>query len=213
MKSRNLKTVHDLIVTNYRILSIGPGKYLHTFTPRTTGTKYQFVANSTPVLVEGRRYNIGFETTSKGENVVDVDVLSPTDQVNPVISYIAAREFSRAIELSNRQKNDDRVSHSATDGYYWGKKYAWRKYGLVISRDAFDAYLADIKHPFVECVTQDPDTPHLRSSSIAYLDEGLELAISRLVETSVKEGGRYFKSPLYSKRFSIRGLAAITDKK
>lgn len=42
MKSRDLKTIHDLIATNYQKLDLGNGRFLHTFQPATTDTTYQF---------------------------------------------------------------------------------------------------------------------------------------------------------------------------
>jgi len=45
MKSRELKTIYDLIASNYQITEIDDGKFLHSFTPMTTDTKYQFIAN------------------------------------------------------------------------------------------------------------------------------------------------------------------------
>ena len=45
MKSRDLKTIHDLIATNYQKLDLWQWSLLHTFQPATTDTTYQFEAN------------------------------------------------------------------------------------------------------------------------------------------------------------------------
>lgn len=212
MKSRDLNTIHDLIVTDYTITKLGPSRYRHSFHPATTSTIYELEDNATPLLKEGHRYNIGFTADKAGRNIVDRSAISPTDMVNPVLSYAAARSYSLGIEATNKENNETRVTHAPTRGYYWGKKYAWRRYGLVIARNAFDQYLEEIGHPSIPCQTQDPDAG-FSSPSIAYADAGLEAAIDNLISTAVPAGDRYFKSPHYSKKFSIRGLSAITDKK
>lgn len=56
MKSRDLLTTHNLIASNYTITQIAPGKYLHTFTPATTSTVYEFEANAADVITEGEHY-------------------------------------------------------------------------------------------------------------------------------------------------------------
>ncbi len=212
MKSRELNTIHDLIVTDYTITKIAPSRYRHSFHPETTSTIYEFEANASPVLEDGRRYNIGFSVDQSGKHIVDRSSISPTDLVDPQQSYAAAKKFSKGIDITNRRNNDTRVTHGRVKGYYWGKKYAWRRYGLVIGRNAFDQYLEEIGHPSVTCQTQDPDTG-FSSVSTAYADVGLQTAIDELIRTAVTVDSRYFKSPLYRKKFSIRGLSAITDKK
>lgn len=212
MKSRELKTIHDMIVTDYTITSIGAGRYRHEFHPETTSTIYEFEANKTPLLKEGERYNIGFMTDSSGRNVVDTATISAASLTSANVSYLAAKAFSAGIEESNRAKNDERVSHKGR-GYHWGKKYAWRRYGLVISKNAFYSYMEEIRHPCVPCVTRDPDLGYSNQDSVAYADAGLEKAIDDLIQSAVKVTDRYYKSPLYSKQFQIRGVAAITDKK
>lgn len=212
MKSRDLNTIHDLIVTDYKVDKLGPSLYRHSFHPATTATIYEFEDNATPLLKEGHHYNIGFTVDAAGKNIVDRAAISPTDMVNPALSYAAAHSFSMGIAATNKENNDTRVTHARVEGYYWGKKYAWRRYGLVIGRNAFDQYLGEIGHPSIDCQTQDPDAG-FPNASIAYADAGLEAAIDRLIGTAVPSGDRYFKSPHYSKKFSIRGLSAITDKK
>jgi hypothetical protein len=103
----------------------------------------------------------------------------------------------------------------AQDGYCWGKKYAWREFGLVISKDAFYAYLKEIKHPKVECITRNPDMGFSNSGepSTAYKEEGLADAVNSLIASAVKMTKVRFKSPLYSKQFVIRVIEAITDKR
>jgi hypothetical protein len=212
MKSRELHTIHDLIVTDYTITKLGPSRYRHSFHPATTNTQYEFEANVEEALKNGHRYNIGFTVDSAGKNIVDPAAISPTDLVNPLLSYAAAQSYSKGIETTNKANNDTRVTHGPAKGYYWGKKYAWRRYGLVIGRYPFDQYLEEIGHPSITCQTGDPDAG-FSSDSTAYADAGLQAAIDKLISTAVPVGDRYFKSPHYSKKFSIRGLSAITDKK
>lgn len=213
MKSRDLKTIHDLIVSNYNIEPIANDKFKHTFTPMTTDTVYTFYANGSPEIEEGEHYNIGYYTDDFGDNIVDISCLSKCSSINPKFSYAYACEISRGKHKINKQKNNDRVTHKATDGYYWGKKYAWREYGLVISKEAFYAYLNEVGHPQVECYTENPDMPYSNSPSIAYKDEGLKKAMEDLINTAVKVTNTKYKSPLYSKQFAIKGIEAITDKK
>lgn len=213
MKSRDLLTIHDLIASNYSILRLPSGKYLHKFTPATTETIYEFEANSTPVITMGERYNIGYSVDSNGRNIVELSALCPSSQINPMFSFLSAQHIARGNLSIEKAKNDVRVSHSATDGYYWGKKYAWRMFGTVISKDAFYQYLDEIQHPSVPCVTRDPDLPYDHSESKAYKEEGLEEAMCNLISSATKSSAAYYKSPLYSKKFSIKGVKAITDKK
>ncbi len=213
MKSRELSTIHDLIASNYTISLLSPGRYLHTFTPANTSTVYEFEANATPVIDEGEHYNIGYIVNGLGKNIVDTAALSKTSKVNPKLSYAVSKQIANEKYKEERAKNDQRVSHNATDGYYWGKKYAWRMFGTAIARNAFDEYLAEIGHPSVPCTTQDPDRPFANDQSIAYKENGLQDAIDMLFDTAVKVTPAYYKSPHYSKKFAIRGISAITDKK
>lgn len=214
MKSRELFTTHDLIVTNYMILSLSEDKYLHQFTTKTTGTLYKYISNNdSPIVEENGRYNVGYSKNQQGENVLELSALSKTSEVNPQISYLCAKKISEENHSVNKGKNDERVSHNKTDGYYWGKKYAWRRFGLMLSQNAFCKYLNEINHPSTRCTTSDPSTSHPPSESIAYKEEGLETAIEDLINSSTRQGNRYFKSPLYSAKFQIKGLKAITDKK
>lgn len=213
MKSRDLLTIHDLIASNYTITKLTSGSYLHQFTPATTGTVYEFVANATPAIVEGERYNIGYTVDSKGRNIIDLSALSLTSQVNPMLSFLAARQIAKGNYATEKAKNDQRVSHSAKDGYYWGKKYAWRMFGTVIAKEAFFQYLDEIGHPSVPCITSNPDLPYSNEPSTAYIDDGLEEAMRNLILSATKASSAYFKSPLYSRKFTIKGINAITDKK
>lgn len=213
MKSRELFTIHDLIASNYKITKMASGKYLHQFTPATTGTIYEFEANATPVVTEGERYNIGYTVDSRGRNIIDLSALCPTSQVNPMLSFLAAQHIARGNHATEKAKNDDRVSHSATDGYYWGKKYAWRMFGTVIAKEAFFQYLDEIGHPSIPCITRDPDLPYSNDQSTAYAEQALEDAIKNLIASATKASDAYFKSPLYSKKFTIKGINALTDKK
>ncbi|MFM4731591.1 hypothetical protein [Aeromonas salmonicida] len=207
MKSRELLTTPVLIVTNYRVVPHPDGKFLHSFTPENTDTIYQLIANQEPVFIEGQRYNIGF-SVEDGLNWVDVSATAKADDVDPHKSLYVSRllgEEKRAVET---QKSDDRVKHSATDGHYLGKKYAWRIYGMAVARNTFDSYLADISHPCVPCLTEG-------SPSIAYKEDGLADAMDALILTATRVGGNRFKSPLLpsKKWFQIKGISAITDKK
>ena len=213
MKSRDLFTIHDLIASNYTITKLASGKYLHKFTPANTSTVYEFEANATPVVTEGERYNIGFSVDSKGRNIIDLSALSLTSVVNPMLSFLAAQQIAKGNYAVEKAKNDQRTIHTATDGYYWGKKYAWRMFGTVIAQEAFYSYLEEIGHPSVPCITRDPNLPFSNDQSTAFKDDGLEVAMRNLIASAVKVSGAYFKSPLYSKKFTIKGINAITDKK
>lgn len=213
MKSRELKTIHNLIVSNYEMTSIGNGKFIHTFTPQTTDTVYSFEANGIPELEEGAHYNIGYYEDGD-KKIIDRSSTSKADRINPLFSYACAKEFSEEEKISNKNKNDTRVTHSETDGYYWGKKYAWRQFGLAIPKEAFYKYLEEINHPFTKCQTINPDLPFSRNEdSIAYKEEGLDEAIQNLLFSAKNATKVYFESPYYSKRFSIRAPQSITDKK
>lgn len=213
LKSRDLHTIHDLIASNYTITKLDNGRHLHQFTPATTSTIYEFEANSAPVITEGERYNIGFTIDSDGRNIIDLSALSPTSKVNPRLSFEAAQHIANGNRSIEKAKNDQRVTHAKVKGYYWGKKYAWRMFGTVISKDAFYAYLEEINHPSIPCITRDPDHPQSNDESIAYAEAGLEQAIFKLIDTAEKASSAYYKSPLYSKKFSIKGISALTDKK
>ncbi|ENY3129603.1 hypothetical protein ACFXAP_003681 [Vibrio cholerae] len=214
MKSRDLNTIHDLIVTNYQFKSIGEGKFEHSFTPATTDTVYKFIANGSPELEEGERYNIGYYIDDNGDKIIDLSALSKNTEVNPIISLLFAKEIAKEKHAINKGKNDVRVHHDAIDGYYWGKKYAWREYGLVVPKQVSYDYLEEIDFPFVECETINPDLAFVSNEkSIAFKDEGLEKAIDDLIMSAKKVTKTYYKSPLFSRRFTIRGISAITDKK
>ncbi|WP_282130418.1 hypothetical protein [Pseudoalteromonas aliena] len=215
MKPRYLKTIYDLIVRDYKIEPIGNGKFIHSFKPATTNTVYKFEANGTPEVEEGERYNIGYYDDANGNKIIETSCLSKNTDVNPMLSYLYATKLSEGKHNVNKSKNDERVSHTAQDGYYWGKKYAWREFGLVISKDAFFAYLKEINHPKVECITRNPGMGFSNSGepSTAYKEEGLADAVNSLISSAVKITKVRFKSPLYSKQFVIRGIEAITDRK
>lgn len=213
MKSAELHTIYDVIVTDYRITPLPNGRAHHCFHPATTNTLYEFEANNTPVVVEGERYNIGFTVTAAGKNLIDQSALSPSSKVNPTLSYLFAQKLAEEKFQEEKAKNDTRVIHNATDGeYYWGKKYAWRMFGACIARDAFDSYLDEIGHPSTPCITRDPAKPYSNDQSVAYAETGLADAIENLISSAVKVG-RHYKSPLYSRQFTIKGINAITFKK
>ncbi|WP_127021280.1 hypothetical protein [Rheinheimera mangrovi] len=130
--------------------------------------------------------------------------------MNPSVSHYFARTLGEQLRKVETEKSDTRVSHSANDGHYLGKKYAWRIYGMSVARDTFDDYLEAIKHPKVNCFTEG-------SPSIAYKDVGIDVAMDNLIKSCVKVGkaGNRFSSHLLpaKKWFQVKGLTAITDKK
>ncbi len=207
MKSRELLTTPVLIVTGYKIVPHPGGKFLHSFTPETTNTVYQFIANQEPLLDEGERYNIGY-TVEDGLNWVDVSASAKADHVDQDKSYYVSRLLGEELREVETQKSDERVQHKARDGHYLGKKYAWRIYGMAVARDTFDTYMSDIGHPAVDCYTDG-------SPSIAYKETGLEEAMTALIKSATRVNGNRFQSPLLpsKKWFQIKGLSAITDKK
>ncbi|MGB2924821.1 MAG: hypothetical protein WBB82_05940 [Limnothrix sp.] len=213
MKSRDLNTIHDLIVTDYKIEPIGDGKFRHSFHPKTTNTIYEFVANGSPEVEEAQRYNIGYTVTSDGRNIIDMSCLSKNNEVNTMLSYLHAQSMSRNKHSINKKKNDDRVAYDKSQGYFWGPKYAWREYGLAIPQSAFRAYVEEIQHPSIQCVITNPDKPRQTTKTVAYADTGLEEAIEQLIQTAEKISNVHFKSPLYPQKFTIKGIDAITDKK
>lgn len=208
MKSRDLLTTPVLIVSNYEIALHPSGKFLHSFTPETTSTVYQFLANKEAVLKAGERYNIGYSVDDDGTNWVDVSATAKADDVDPQVSYYVASKLGKEGFAVETQKSDHRVTHKAKDGHYLGKKYAWRIYGMAVARDTFDAYLEEIKHPSVPCFTEG-------SRSVAYKEAGIETAMKALIKSTVRVGGNRFSSPLLpsKKWFQIKGISAITDKK
>ncbi|MFZ2269490.1 MAG: hypothetical protein WAV95_18095 [Azonexus sp.] len=180
---------------------------MHTFTPETTSTIYQFIANQEPLLDAGQRYNIGYEVRD-GRNWVDISATAKADLVDKNSSFYVAKTLGEQCRDVETQKSVQRVVHSAKDGRYLGKKYAWRIYGMAIAREAFDTYLEDIQHPSVPCYTED-------SPSVAYKEEGLAEAMEALRQSAVHINGNRFKSPLMPSKswFQIKGISAITDKK
>lgn len=215
MKPRFLNTIHDLVVSNYTINPrvLPNGKFQHTFTPLTTSTLYEFEEGNVPILVEGEHYSIGFEVIG-GRNVVDVSAIGKAGNFNKMLSYATAQQYSNNILLANQSKNDTRVNPNRVSGdYYWGKKYAWRRYGLFMAKDAFYDYLDEINHPAIDCITSNPAIGVTSNQqSKAYKDDGLEQVMYDLV-TSAVPVGRYFQSPHFSRKFQIRPIEAITDKK
>ncbi|EPR32968.1 hypothetical protein dsat_0409 [Alkalidesulfovibrio alkalitolerans DSM 16529] len=209
MRAREMYTQFDLIASNYTITDSG-GLFLHRFTPQGTDTIYQIETTSrSPVIVEGDRYDVGFKNVG-GIRIVDPSSICNSSKVSPKVSVIAAFQIGREIYNAERAKNDERVIHSERSGYWWGKKYAWRVYGLCLAKESFYKYLEEIRHPTVNCEMNNP--PHPRTKSIAYLDDGICDAVEELMETAVARG-RFYVSPKFSKNFSIKGINAMTDKK
>ncbi|WP_386340231.1 hypothetical protein O4D10_00765 [Xanthomonas citri pv. citri] len=207
MKSRELHTTPIVIVTGYRIIPHKAGRFLHSFTPETTSTVYQFIANREPLLEEGQRYNVGYNVDN-GVNWVDMSATAKADDVDKDNSYYVARMLGEELRESESSKSDTRVVHKANNGHYLGKKYAWRIYGMAIGRDTFDTYLEDIGHPSVDCFTEE-------SPSVAYKEDGLREAMEALIASAVHISDNRFSSPLVpsKKWFQIKGISAITDKK
>ena len=210
MKSRDLKTIPVLIVTNYTTKPNSSEDFLHSFTPHNARTVYQFFSEqNTPLLEEGKAYNIAY-TEVGGANLVSIKDCAKADLVVPSESHRVARRFGEERRTEETKKSNNRVTHSATDGAYLGRKYAWRIYGMAVAREIFDAYLAEIKHPYVNCITKG-------TSSIAYLDEGIDKAMEALIESCVRveDEGNRFKSDLLPGKdwFTVKGIEAITDKK
>jgi hypothetical protein len=206
MKSRTLRTTPIIIVTNYQIEPHASGQFLHSFTPESAATPYQFIANVEPLLVSGERYNVGYELRD-GINWVDISATAKANEVDPNKSFYVSRLFGEEIRAIETKKSHDRVRHAAIDGEYLGKKYAWRIYGMSLPQDAFDAYMRDTQHRHVRCFTD--GTP-----SIAYKEEGLDGAVKALISSAIRITGNRFSSILLpSKRwFQIKGISAITDK-
>jgi hypothetical protein len=212
MKPRELHTVHDVIVTDYAITRLAGGRAIHSFHPATTATVYEFEGNESPVLKEGARYNIGYIVAADGRHIVEPSVLSPSDKIDPLLSFYVAKQYGFQQYDLERANNDQRVSHAGDDDYYWGKKYAWRMFGACIPKTAFYAYLKEIRHPAVPCVTSKEGYPP--SNSTAYAEQGLEQVVFNLITSAIIVGnGPYYRSPLFSKKFTIEGVSAITHKK
>ncbi|MEA9914534.1 hypothetical protein VDG39_17775 [Xanthomonas campestris pv. raphani] len=207
MKSRELHTTPVVVVSNYRIAPRSSGKYLHSFTPESTSTQYHFIANQEPLLEDGERYSFGY-TIHNGVNWVDTSAIAKAESVDPDASFYVARLLGEELREVEARKSDERVTHAPQDGYYLGKKYAWRIYGMAIPRDVFDLYLEHIGHPQVPCVTEG-------SRSLAYLEDGLASAIEKLCSSLVRVANNRFSSPLVPQKkwFQVKGISAITDKK
>jgi len=217
MKSRTLKTIYNLIAANYTKKPLPNGKFLHEFTPSTTSTVYEFEANGADIMVVGEHYNIGFNDVN-GKRVVDTDCLSVATVHNKFLSYSFAIAMSANNHVANKNKNDLRVQHAGQGDYFWGKKYAWREFGLVLPQDAFHKYLEHVGHPRIQCVTIDPNMQYQNNQpSFAYAESGLQTSIDALINSAVRVGdGTFFKSTLYfnsEKKFTIKGINSITDKK
>ncbi len=186
MKSRELNTINDLIASDYKIDPISGGKFRHYFHPKTTNIIYEFVANGAPEIEEGQRYNIGFRVDDENQNIIEMSCLSKNNEVNLILSYLHSMQFSQNKKIINKQKNDDRVEYDKSHGYYWGPKYAWREYGLVMPQSAFRSYIEEIDHPKISCIITNPDNLAQTTSTVAYADAGLEEAISELIKTASK---------------------------
>jgi hypothetical protein len=207
MRSRELKTVPEVLPANYTFKPLPSGEILHRFTPQSTATVYQFIGPNEPLLEEGHAYNIGYSTVN-GINWVDKPAITRADEVNQHLSHRAARERGERNRAEETRKSNQRVRHSATDGRYLGRKYAWRIYGLAVPKRVFYAFMDSYGHPYVECVTNG-------TQSVAYKDAGLADAMDAFISSCVRVSGNRFTSPLLRDRkyFTVNGITAITDKK
>jgi hypothetical protein len=217
MKSKDLHTTYDIIVRNYAMTKLPNGIHRHTFTPQTTTTVYEFDANGIALMENGKHYNVAFTPLPNGRNLVEPSSISLADQVNPMLSYLVAKNYAQQKYTEERSKNDRRVSHDALDGdYYWGRKYAWRMYGAFMAEEAFLAYLDEQGHKSIPCITTDPDYPSTNTLSTAYSDVGLEQAALALINAAIRINQTstfYRATELYSRKFTIRGINAISHKK
>jgi hypothetical protein len=207
MRSRELLTTPLVIVTEYQIVPHENGRFLHSFKPETTSTVYQFIANREPLLEEGQRYNIGYRR-DEDINWIDMSATAKADDVDKNKSHYFARIKGEEIRESETRKSDTRVKHRSQDAHYLGRKYAWRIYGMAVAQETFYAYLKEINHPSVDCLTD--NTP-----SIAYKEDGLKTAIDAFIDSAVHLGSNRFYSSLlpFKKYFLVKGISAITDKK
>lgn len=210
MRKKELHSVYDVKIRNYNIQKCG-NTFLHSFTPATTETIYQFQGDSVPVLIEGEHYNIAFTPAADGINVVDPSVLSFASAVNPMLSYLAAKKLAIEKFAEEKEKNDTRCRHEGTGDYFWAKKQAWRLFGAFMSEGSFIQYLDEIGHRSVPCRMVPDD--HVPSWSTAYAESGLEEAAFLLVSTAQKATSVLYKSMVYSKTFAIKGIPAISHKK
>ncbi len=210
MKKRDLHSVYDVKIRNYKIEQSGDS-FLHSFTPATTETIYQFQGDSAPVLIEGEHYNVAFTPTTEGRNIVDPSVLSLASVVNPMMSYLAAKKLASEKFAEEKEKNDTRVRHDGTGDYFWAKKQAWRLFGAFMSEGPFIRYLDEIGHVSVPCIMISDD--HSPSWSTAYAESGLEEAAFRLVSTAQRATSVLYTSTVYTKTFAIKGIPAISHKK
>lgn len=112
--------------------------------------------------------------------------------------------------LANRQapmeraKNDRRVTHEVGTGYYWGRKYAWRVFGMMMKKHQFAQFLAEIGHPTIPCLVRDSRPNQTRlNPSIAYLEDGLRETVERLVRSSSRVSHWEYRSPHFSMPFSL----------
>jgi len=210
MRKKELHSVYDVKIRGYKIEQSGDS-FLHSFTPASTETIYQFFGNSVPVLIEGEHYNVAYSLTADGKNIVDPSVLSLASEVNPILSYLAAKNLAIEKFEEEKEKNDTRTQHEGTGDYFWAKKQAWRLFGAFMSEGSFIRYLEEISHPSVPCLMVPEDHPP--SWSTAYAESGLEEAAFRLISTARKKTPTLYSSELYSKTFAIKGISAISHKK
>lgn len=207
MKSRQLHTVPVVVVNNYQVTPHQDGKFLHSFTPESTQTVYQFLSNREPILVDGERYSLGY-TVDGGINWVDVSAIAEAEAVDPESSFYVAKVLGQELREVEVLKSSVRVTYAAKEGLYLGRKYAWRIYGMAVPREVFDFFLEHTGHPQVPCFTDG-------SPSVAYKEDGLAAAVEKLRASLKKVANNRFTSPLVPQKkwFHVKGIHAITDKK
>jgi hypothetical protein len=216
MRERNVLNCPGLIASNYKIIKTGD-LFFHEFTPQTTQTVYRVVTTSSvPVVEEGEYYNVAYNLED-GIRLVDpnsIVKITVAGEKELIRIYEEAFDDKKAFHQREKAKNEARVKPYKKDGkYYWGKKYAWRVFGIMLSKDAFYNYLKEINHTTIPCIVFNEDRNDPPGASIAYQEEGIKEAIETLLKTAEPSSGKYYKSPHFSKKFTIKTPDAFFDKK
>lgn len=174
MKSRELHTTPVVVVSNYRISPDKSGKFLHSFTPESTSTVYQFIANQEPLLEERERYSFGY-TIDNGVNWVDTSAMAKAESVDPDVSFYVARLLGEELREVESRKSDERVTHVAKDGYYLGKKYAWRIYGMAVPSGTYLTFISS-KLGIRACGASRMEAAPLHTNRRVYLLQSIDCA-------------------------------------
>lgn len=135
-------------------------------------------------------------------SIVKADLVTPTD------SQYVARMLGEFMRKKETDKSERRVIHLAKDGRYLGKKYAWRIYGMALSKKVFSEYLDAIGYPSVPCTT-------LGTQSVAYKEAGLVDAMDKFIDSCTRKGKKRFKSIYLPNKgaFVVRAIKTIMDDK